>query len=130
MIVQLKVLSGNKAGTLWLARRFPVHIGRSAAADLQLEEGGVWDQHLKLDFGAGEGFILSTQPDALASVNGQAVQRALLRNGDVIELGSIKMQFWLGEVRQGGLRFREGLTWAGIAIVTLAQVGLIYWLLR
>ena len=130
MIVQLKVLSGNKAGTLWLARRFPVHIGRSAAADLQLEEGGVWDQHLKLDFGAGEGFILSTQPDALASVNGQAVQRALLRNGDVIEIGSIKMQFWLGEVRQGGLRFREGLTWAGIAIVTLAQVGLIYWLLR
>ena len=130
MIVQLKVLSGNKAGTLWLARRFPVHIGRSAAADLQLEEGGVWDQHLKLDFGAGEGFILSTQPDALASVNGQAVQRALLRNGDVIELGSIKMQFWLGEVRQGGLRFRVGLTWAGIAIVTLAQVGLIYWLLR
>ena len=130
MIVQLKVLSGNKAGTLWLARRFPVHIGRSAAADLQLEEGGVWDQHLKLDFGAGEGFILSTQPDALASVNGQAVQRALLRNGDVIEIGSIKMQFWLGEVRQGGLGFREGLTWAGIAIVTLAQVGLIYWLLR
>jgi len=130
VIVQLKVLSGNKAGTLWLARRFPVHIGRSAAADLQLEEGGVWDQHLKLDFGAGEGFILSTQPDALASVNGQAVQHALLRNGDVIEIGSIKMQFWLGEVRQGGLRFREGLTWAGIAIVTLAQVGLIYWLLR
>ena len=40
------------------------------------------------------------------------------------------MQFWLSETRQAGLRFREGLTWAGIAAISLGQVGLIYWLLR
>ena len=130
MIVQLKVLSGNKAGVVWIARRFPVRVGRSAAGDLQLEEDGVWDQHLRLDFSPGEGFMLNTQPGALVFVNGQAIDQALLRNGDVIEAGSVKMQFWLGEVRQGGIRFREALTWAGIAIVTLGQVGLIYWLLR
>ena len=129
-MVQLKVLSGKKAGTVWMARRFPVRIGRAAAADLQLDESGVWDQHLQLDLSPGEGFVLSAQPNALASVNGQAVHQALLRNGDAIDIGSVKMQFWLGETRQGGLRFREGLTWAGIAIVTLGQVGLIYWLLR
>jgi pSer/pThr/pTyr-binding forkhead associated (FHA) protein len=129
-MVQLKVLSGKKAGTVWMARRFPVRIGRAAAADLQLDESGVWDQHLQLDLSPGEGFVLSAQPNALASVNGQAVHQALLRNGDAIDVGSVKMQFWLGETRQGGLRFREGLTWAGIAIVTLGQVGLIYWLLR
>ena len=129
-MVQFKVLSGKKAGTIWMARRFPVRIGRAAAADLQLDESGVWDQHLQLDLSPGEGFVLSAQPNALASVNGQAVHQALLRNGDAIDVGSVKMQFWLGETRQGGLRFREGLTWAGIAIVTLGQVGLIYWLLR
>jgi hypothetical protein len=129
-MVQFKVLSGKKAGTVWVARRFPVRIGRSAATDLQLEDSGVWDQHLQLDFNLGEGYVLSTQANALASVNGQPTPLALLRNGDTIDLGSIRMQFWLGEARQRGLRFREGLTWAGIAAVTLGQVGLIYWLLR
>ncbi len=129
-MVQFKVLSGKKAGTVWLARRFPVRIGRAAAADLQLDESGVWDQHLQLDLSPGKGFVLSAQPDALASVNGQPVHKALLRNGDAIDIGSVKMQFWLGETRQRGVRFREGLTWAGLAIVTLGQVGLIYWLLR
>jgi hypothetical protein len=28
------------------------------------------------------------------------------------------------------LRLREGFTWAGIAALSLGQVGLIYWLLR
>jgi pSer/pThr/pTyr-binding forkhead associated (FHA) protein len=129
-MIQLKVLSGKKTGTIWVARRFPVRIGRSAATDLQLEEDGVWDEHLHLDFNPAEGIVLSAQPDALASVNGQPVRQAVLRNGDAIEIGSLRMQFWLSETRQAGLRFREGLTWAGIAGISLGQVGLIYWLLH
>ena len=129
-MVQLKVLSGKKAGTVWMARRFPVRIGRAAGADLQLDESGVWDQHLQLDLSPGEGFVLSAQPNTLASVNGQAIHQALLRNGDAIDIGSVTIQFWLAEARQRGLRFREGLTWAGVAAVTLGQVGLIYWLLH
>ena len=129
-MVQLKVLTGKKAGTAWVARRFPVRIGRSSAADLQLEESGVWDQHLQLDFHPAEGIVLSAQPNALATVNGQPVQQALLRNGDAIAIGSMRLQFWLSETRQGGLRIREGLTWAGIAAISLGQICLIYWLLR
>jgi pSer/pThr/pTyr-binding forkhead associated (FHA) protein len=129
-MIQLKVLSGKKAGTIWVARRFPVRIGRSAGADLQLEEDGVWDDHLQLDFNPAEGIVLSAQPDALVSVNGQPVRQAVLRNGDAIEIGSLRMQFWLSETRQTGLRFREELTWAGIAAISLSQVGLIYWLLH
>ena len=129
-MVQFQVLSGRKAGTVWVARRFPVRIGRSATADLHLEEDGVWDQHLQLDLNHGEGFVLSAQSPALVSVNGQAVHQALLRNGDTVDIGSIRIRFWLGEARQRGLRFREALTWAGIATVSLGQVGLIYWLLR
>ena len=127
---QLKVLSGKKAGTVWVARRLPVRIGRAAAADLQLEESGVWDQHLKLDLSPEEGIVLSAQPNALATVNGQPAHRVVLRNGDAIDVGSLRMQFWLSEARQAGLSFREGLTWAGIAVVSLGQVGLVYWLLH
>jgi len=129
-MVQLKVLSGKKAGTAWVARRFPVRIGRSSSADLQLEESGVWDQHLQLDFDPAAGFILSAQPNALATVNGQPVEQTVLRNGDAISLGSLRMQFWLSETRQTDLRLREGFTWAGIAAISLGQIGLIYWLLR
>jgi hypothetical protein len=129
-MVQLKVLSGKKAGTTWVARRFPVSIGRSADADLRLEEHGVWDEHLQLDFDPAEGIVMSAQPNALATVNGQPAQQAVLRNGDVIDVGSLRMRFWLSETRQAGLRFREGMTWAGIAAISLGQVGLIYWLLH
>jgi len=129
-MVQLKVLSGKKAGTTWVARRFPVCIGRATAADLQLDEDGVWDEHLQLDFDPAEGIVLSAQPDALATVNGQPVHQTVLRNGDAISIGSLKMQFWLSETRQAGLRVREGLIWAGIAAISLGQIGLIYGLLR
>ncbi len=129
-MVQLNVLSGNKAGTVWVARRFPVRIGRSSAADLQLEENGVWDQHLRLDLNPKEGIILSAESQALATVNGEPVQQVVLRNGDVIDIGSLKLQFCLSDTRQTGLRFREGLTWGAIAAISLGQVGLIYWLLR
>jgi len=125
-MVQLKVLSGKKAGTAWAARRFPVRIGRSAAADLQVEEAGVWDEHLQLDFNPAKGIILTAQPNAIATVNGQPLQQAVLRNGDAIDIGALKMQFWLSETRQGGLRFREGLTWIAIAAISLGQVALIY----
>ena len=129
-MVLLKVLSGTKAGTVWSARRFPVRIGRAVSADLQLEEAGVWDEHLQLEFNRAEGIILNAQGDALVSVNGDPVKQAVLRNGDVIEVGALRMQFWLSENQQAGLRFREGLTWAGIAAVSLGQIWLIYWLLH
>ena len=129
-MVQLKVLSGKKAGTTWVPRRFPVSIGRSADADMQLEEHGVWDQHLQLDFNPAEGIVMSVQPNTLAAVNGQPVHQAILRNGDVIDIGSLRMRFWLSETRQAGLRFREWLTWVGIAAISLGQVGLIYWLVH
>ena len=129
-MVQLKVLSGKKAGTAWAARHFPVRIGRSPKADLQSDESGVWDQHLRLDFDPAKGLVLTTQQDALASVNGQPVQQTVLRNGDTISIGSLKLQFWLSETRQRGLRYREGLTWLAIGAISLGQVAIIYWLVR
>ena len=129
-MIQVKVLSGKTAGATWVARRFPVRICRAPAADLRLQEDGVWDQHLALELHREQGFVLTTQPDALATVNGEPVQQAVLRNGDRIEIGSVKLQFWLGETRQTGLGLREALAWTVVVCVTGAQFGLLYWLLR
>jgi hypothetical protein len=129
-MVQLKILSGKKAGVTWTARRFPVRVGRSPACDLQLEEHGVWDEHFRISLNAAAGFVLETQPDALVTANGLPAQRLLLHNGDTIEIGASKIQFWLGEARRRGLRASEWLVWTTIVVVTLAQIALVYWLPR
>jgi pSer/pThr/pTyr-binding forkhead associated (FHA) protein len=129
-MVQLNILTGKMAGTSWSTRRFPVRIGRSADADLQLEEDGVWENHIQLNQSRAEGFVLHSRSEACASINSEPAKEAVLRNGDIIQLGSVKLQFWLAPTRQRGLRAREWFVWFGIALVCLAQVALIYLLLR
>jgi pSer/pThr/pTyr-binding forkhead associated (FHA) protein len=128
-MVQLKILSGKMAGASFDARRFPVRVGRSAQADLRLEDEGVWDRHLRLEFNRDEGVVLHAEPNALATVNGQPLQAGPLRNGDLIQIGSATLQFWLAEARQTALGLREMLTWLGIAAVCLGQIALIYWVI-
>jgi len=129
-MVQFRILSGKKAGSSWDALRFPVRVGRSANADLQLEEAGVWEEHLKINLDPKEGFLVETQPNAVTSINGHPAQSAVLRNGDTIDVGSVKLQFWLGEAQQRGQFAREAFVWTLITLVCFAQIGLIYWLLQ
>ena len=129
-MVQLDVLSGKQAGAVMVSRRLPLIIGRESSANLRLEEKGVWDRHVELELRMPEGFVLKVHPHAGATVNDQAVQQALLRNGDVIEIGTVKIRFWLSESRRLSLRTREVLTWAALAALCAGQVALIYRLLR
>ena len=129
-MVQLKVFSGNQAGPATLARRFPFVVGRNRTADLCLEQDGIWDRHLEFHLQIPDGFLLKAHPRALTSVNGQQVQQTFLRNGDLIEVGPLKIQFWLSETRQRGLRTREFLTWFALAALCATQIVLIYGLLN
>lgn len=130
-MIQLNVLSGKKAGSQTVVRRFPFHIGRAAQNELQIEDDGVWDSHLTLELNRdNKRIMLAVAPDALVAVNDQAVQTAPLRNGDIISFGSAKVQLWLAAVRQRGLRLRELFVWMLLLLVTLAQFALIYWLLN
>jgi pSer/pThr/pTyr-binding forkhead associated (FHA) protein len=129
-MIQLNILSGKKAGGQTVARHFPFRIGRAAENELQLEDDGVWSEHLVLEFQKQEGIKLTTSANALATVNGESVQNAILRNGDTITVGSAKLQFWLAAARQRGLRLRELFVWMLIVAVTAAQIALVYWLVR
>jgi pSer/pThr/pTyr-binding forkhead associated (FHA) protein len=129
-MIQLDILSGKKAGGQSVVRHFPFSVGRAPGNDLQLDDDGVWNQHLALEFQKKENFNLTTAPDALVTVNGEPVQNMILRNGDIITLGSAKLQFWLVAARQRGLRFREGFVWALLVFITLGQFALIYWMVR
>jgi pSer/pThr/pTyr-binding forkhead associated (FHA) protein len=129
-MIQLKISSGQMAGVVHDVRHFPFHIGRSARSDLRLEQPGVWDDHLTLDFDPAQGFVLTAHGEAIATVNGWPIQSVLLRNGDTIELGALKLGFWLGETAQSRLRGQEALIWIALAAVTIAEVGLLLWLLK
>ncbi len=129
-MIQFQILTGKQAGARWVARRFPVRIGRAAANDLCLEEDGVWDQHCVLNFDPAEGFILAPQSDALVTVNREPAQSIRLRNGDRIEMGAAQLQFWLKETPQRSQYLREGSVWTLVVAICLAEIVLVYWLLR
>ena len=75
--------------------------------------------------------FLSTS-DALRETicNSKPIHNIILRNGDIIIIGSVKLQFWLAAARQRGLRLREGFVWALLIFVTISQFALLYWLIR
>jgi pSer/pThr/pTyr-binding forkhead associated (FHA) protein len=129
-MIQLRILSGKMAGDIQVVRRFPFHIGRAAENDLILDDAGVWDNHLTLEFQKKEGFILHTAPGTFAAINEEPQSSARLRNGDRISFGSAKIQFWLAAPRQRGLHLRELAVWLLITAVTAFQFILIYRLLK
>ena len=129
-MIQLQILTGKQAGAQWVARRFPVRMGRSAANDLRLEEAGVWDHHCVLSFDRSEGFILTAQADALLTVNREPTRSIRLRNGDRIEMGSAHLQFWLNETPQRAQGLREWFVWTLVVAICLTEVWLVYWLLQ
>jgi pSer/pThr/pTyr-binding forkhead associated (FHA) protein len=129
-MIQIHILSGKMAGDTQVVRHFPFCIGRLAENDLMLDDPGVWDRHLTLEFRKKEGFTLHTAPETFASINDEPQTSARLRNGDRISFGSAKIQFWLAAPRQRGLRLREFSVWLILAAVTAFQFVLIYRLLK
>jgi pSer/pThr/pTyr-binding forkhead associated (FHA) protein len=129
-VIQLQILSGKQAGRDIVARRFPFVIGRAPNTDLQLDEPGVWDRHFRIRLERGQGFGFDAQTESLVLLNGERVEEGFLRNGDVIDLGSTRLRFWLARARQKTLRVREALTWLGLGLLFAAQIALVWLLLR
>lgn len=122
-MVQLNVLSGKAAGRSITARRFPFHIGRSEQNNLVLDDSGIWQKHLTLEFQPEIGFTISPGPDAVLTVNLQSVETGYcLRNGDVLALGAVKIQFWLAAATQRRLQAREVFVWSLLVVVVVTEV--------
>jgi predicted component of type VI protein secretion system len=128
-MVDLQILSGNRTGTKFRGDHFPIRVGREQGLAWSLDQPGVWPRHFQIGWQP-EGLILEAETDALISVNDAAVRRAVLRNGDIITIGSLKIRFSLSPVRQSSLAAREWMTWIALAGLSLGQVALVYLLLR
>ncbi|MEO8428372.1 MAG: FHA domain-containing protein [Verrucomicrobiota bacterium] len=127
-MVQLTVLSGKTAGALVVARRFPFRIGRAPDDNLRIEEAGIWDGHLELSLKMPAGLLITVHEKALAAANGEPFKQRIVRNGDVIEIGSARIQLALSPTQQRGFRARELVTWAALIGLFGFQGYVIYWL--
>src|ERR1700760_3042812 len=129
-MVQIRILSGPKAGGLQAVRRFPFHVGRAADNDLCWDAAGIWDYHFMVELRPSEGFTLQTFDEPFAAVNDQPQTSARLRNGDIISFGSAKIQFWLAPARQRNLAAAELFVWLLLAALIAIQILLLLKLRR
>lgn len=127
-MIQLHILSGRQADSDIVVRRFPFVIGRGTA-HLPMDDGGVWERHLQIDFQRGEGFSFVSNPEASVVINGEPAAAGFLRNGDLVELGSASLRVWLTRAEQRSLGWREMMIWSALLSLFVAQAVLIWWLL-
>jgi hypothetical protein len=127
-MVQLHILTGQQAGNQLIVRRFPFCLGRSAGNHCQLGDDGVWGQHCTLIL-RDRSVVAQRLGEALLAINQKPVTEAALRNGDILELGGVKIRFALAPAPQRRLFYWEAIVWSMLALVTATQLGLIYWLI-
>ena len=126
-LAQLTILSGNGKRHNLEANHFPVLIGRGEKCGVQLKAKGVWKRHVMLDLGNEGGFVLRPEKDASTLINNESLKSARrLRNGDIITVGSVKLQFWLGRPRQRSMEGRELVFWLMLYVILVAQAWLIW----
>ncbi|MCF7708275.1 MAG: FHA domain-containing protein [Verrucomicrobia bacterium] len=123
-MIRLQLVS-EKSGESFALSEFPAVLGRGDDAGLVFKEDGVWDRHAIVHKG-NEGFELEALGGALVRVNNQPVQNAVLRNGDVIDLGSVKLEFQLAPLTQKSQRLRECFFWGILVSICLVEVVLVY----
>jgi pSer/pThr/pTyr-binding forkhead associated (FHA) protein len=84
----------ERGEVLFVALDRPVlHIGRSPAADIVLDDATVSRKHAVIAQQDGETVVLDDRSRHGVLVNGERVLRAVLRSGDTIELGGVAVRY-------------------------------------
>jgi hypothetical protein len=70
-----------------------LHVGRSPSADIVLDDATVSRRHAVIALQDGETVLLDDRSRHGVLVNGDRVGRAVLRDGDMIHMGSVAMRY-------------------------------------
>lgn len=119
-MVELRQLSGG-ADLVSAIRSFPFCVGRQGA-DLNIMAPGVWDRHLLIQKAADHRYHVVPQAPATVVLRGNVLKASTpLQNGDVLELGSVRLQFRISSTRPRSLWAMEITAWTGLAILAAIQ---------
>ena len=87
----------------------------------------MWDHHASLILDPDTpGFRINAGASALLLVNGEPSLTSRIRNGDILDLGNLRIACWLSPVRQRPLHLREAAVAVLIAAVFAAQFWILY----
>ena len=127
-MIQIHFLNGSRAGQKQVIRRLPCIVGRGPSADCSIPESGIWEKHLEISLGSENEIRMALFEGAMGRLNGEAFQKKVMRNGDLLSLGAAQVRLWLSEPLLKDWRCREWLTWILLGGICLGQIGLVYWL--
>lgn len=99
----LRIMNGPGKDRTFTIRAVTTTIGRGLDNDLVLESTDVSRHHARIDYQEGIYYLTDLGSTNGSRINGQQAQRAMLRDGDQIEFGSLHLQFLpfpVGAMRQ------------------------------
>jgi pSer/pThr/pTyr-binding forkhead associated (FHA) protein len=109
--------------------RLPWRIGRSSASDLRLDRPGVWDAHAILENAPDTRVAIRAVSDGIVAVNHVPLREAVLRNGDIVTLGSVQMEFRVSPTAGRTGRETASAMWA-VVVASVAAEAIVVLLLR
>ena len=102
-------LSGSVEETYLLGPGEDLLIGRSLQARLPVDDSCVSRRHCRLLLRRGELWLEDLASANGTYLNGQRVERARVSDGDVVELGAIRLELSLGEAAPGAPQAKAGV---------------------
>lgn len=89
----LRLLTGANAGTTYTIPEGSSTLGRAGDADIHIESSDVSRKHLRIDRSGARVDIADLGSTNGTRVNGETIQRATLRNGDEVAVGTQALRF-------------------------------------
>jgi len=121
-MIELIVLNDPPPGRRFQLGAAPIRLGRRRGLEVVLIDPGVWDDHAEISATPEGWFRVRAAGQAHLSVNDHPVTEHRLRTGDVLGIGSVKVQFELRRPLQVSLGLRETAVWILIAAVVVAAI--------
>lgn len=120
-MVELAILTDSRRGDIHRVGRFPCTVGRTDA-DLIIEAPGVWNRHFTIRQAEDSRFQIQAESPAAVTVGDQPVAEAILRNGDVIGLGGVRLQFRIAPATGRNLVPQARLLWLLLTAVVAGEL--------
>lgn len=129
-MVELSVLSGPDRGRVLTVGTLPAVVGRAGSGVTHLSGPGVWDRHFELRESVDGRVVLRVLGEARVCVGAEAVSEHVLRNGDEMEVGSLRMRFGLSRPGSRSLVGREVGFWWVCGVLMVVEGLLMGWIGR
>lgn len=124
----LAALDGKHRGNRFEIAKDSFVLGKNPHADLHLTEAGVWKDHAQIEIFDEKGPKIFRLGEGILIINSEATDIAILRNGDLIQIGGASFRFGISPAQRRRCSFPHRLVWICILFVIFAEIFFILWL--